>query len=80
MSASSPLKAALAPLSHVVAAQQFDRQRLGALFRLSAEMEALRARGGGQVLPGRIMATLFSSPAPGPGSASRRPCCGWGAR
>jgi aspartate carbamoyltransferase catalytic subunit len=62
MSASSPPKAALAPLSHVVAAQQFDRERLGELFRVSAEMEALRARGGGQVLPGRIMATLFYEP------------------
>ncbi|HUY24800.1 MAG TPA: aspartate carbamoyltransferase [Candidatus Saccharimonadales bacterium] len=62
MSASSPSKAALAPLSHVVAAQQFDRERLSALFGLSAQMEAVRARGGGQLLPGRIMATLFYEP------------------
>lgn len=62
MSASSPSNAALAPLSHIVAAQQFDRERLSQLFRLSAEMETVRAQGGGQLLPGRIMATLFYEP------------------
>jgi aspartate carbamoyltransferase catalytic subunit len=62
MSASSPSTAALAPLNHVVAAQQFDRERLSTLFRLSTEMETVRAAGGGQLLPGRIMATLFYEP------------------
>lgn len=62
MSASSLSAAALSPLRHVVAAQQFDRERLGELFRLSAEMEGVRLGGGGQILPGRIMATLFYEP------------------
>jgi aspartate carbamoyltransferase catalytic subunit len=52
----------LEPLHHVVAAQQFDRDRLSALFQLSAEMEQIRASGGGQLLPGQIMATLFYEP------------------
>ncbi|HVC38996.1 MAG TPA: aspartate carbamoyltransferase [Candidatus Dormibacteraeota bacterium] len=50
------------PLRHVVAAQQFDRQRLAHLLQLSAEMEQVRARGGEPLLPGRIMATLFYEP------------------
>ncbi|MGH7667428.1 MAG: aspartate carbamoyltransferase [Candidatus Dormibacteria bacterium] len=49
-------------LEHLVAAQQFDRERLTQLFQLSAEMEVLRQQGGGQLLPGRIMATLFYEP------------------
>ena len=62
MSASRPSSAALTPLRHVVAAQQFDRERLSELFRLSAEMERVRSGGGGQLLPDRIMATLFYEP------------------
>ena len=62
MSASGLAGQPLQPLRHVVAAQQFDRERLNALFELSAEMEEVRAAGGGQLLPGRIMATLFYEP------------------
>ncbi|HVB14877.1 MAG TPA: aspartate carbamoyltransferase [Candidatus Dormibacteraeota bacterium] len=62
MSASRPSGAVLVPLRHVVAAQQFDRERLDELFQLSAEMEKVREGGGGQLLPGRIMATLFYEP------------------
>ena len=63
MSASSRSSApALTPLRHVVAAQQFDRERLSHLFQLSSAMEAVRMSGGGQILPGRIMATLFYEP------------------
>ena len=62
MSASRPPGATLEPLHHVVAAQQFDRDRLSALFQLSAEMEKVRASGDGQLLPGRIMASLFYEP------------------
>ncbi|MGA7173465.1 MAG: aspartate carbamoyltransferase [Candidatus Dormiibacterota bacterium] len=62
MSTSRPPGATLEPLHHVVAAQQFDRDRLGELFQLSAEMEQIRASGGGQLLPGQIMATLFYEP------------------
>jgi aspartate carbamoyltransferase catalytic subunit len=46
----------------VVAAQQFDRERLGQLFQLTTEMERVRDSGGGQLLPGRIMASLFYEP------------------
>ncbi|HEY6538848.1 MAG TPA: aspartate carbamoyltransferase [Candidatus Dormibacteraeota bacterium] len=60
MAASRP--AAATPLEHVVAAQQFDRDRLAQLFRLTAEMEQLKEAGGGQLLSGRIMATLFYEP------------------
>jgi aspartate carbamoyltransferase catalytic subunit len=62
MSVTRPATAALSPLHHVVAAQQFDRERLGQLFQLTAEMERFRDGGGGQLLPGRIMATLFYEP------------------
>ncbi len=56
---SSP--AALTPLRHVVAAQQFDRHRLEELFAASGAMEDLIRRGS-QRLQGRIMATLFYEP------------------
>ncbi|MGH7643276.1 MAG: aspartate carbamoyltransferase [Candidatus Dormibacteria bacterium] len=59
---SRPSGASLTPLRHVVAAQQFDRERLSELFQLSTEMEHLRLRGGGQILPGQIMASLFYEP------------------
>jgi aspartate carbamoyltransferase catalytic subunit len=62
MSASRPSGAALNPLHHVVQAQQFDRDRLSELFLLATEMEKVRSGGGGQLLPGRIMATLFYEP------------------
>lgn len=62
MAASRPSGTALTPLRHVVAAQQFDRERLSELFQLSAEMEKLKERGGDSLLPGRIMATLFYEP------------------
>ncbi|MGC2191973.1 MAG: aspartate carbamoyltransferase [Candidatus Dormiibacterota bacterium] len=62
MSASRPSGATLNPLHHVVQAQQFDRDRLSELFLLTAEMEKVRSNGGGQLLPGRIMATLFYEP------------------
>ncbi|HVB54196.1 MAG TPA: aspartate carbamoyltransferase [Candidatus Acidoferrales bacterium] len=52
----------MTPLRHVVAAQQFDRDRLSELFQLSAEMEQVRSGGGGQLLPGQIMASLFYEP------------------
>ncbi len=54
--------ATLLPLRHVVAAQQFDRERLSDLFELSLDMEQLIAEGGGNLLSGRIMATLFYEP------------------
>ncbi len=49
-------------LAHVIAAQQFDRDRLRQLFERTDEMEQLRLQGGGQVLPDKIMATLFYEP------------------
>lgn len=62
MTASTPQATGLSPLYHVVSAQQFDRERLARLFRLAEEMDRVRADGGGQILPGRIMATLFYEP------------------
>ncbi len=62
MTASPTRASGTASLQHVVAAQQFDRQRLASLFRLSEEMERVRLEGGHQLLPGRIMATLFYEP------------------
>jgi aspartate carbamoyltransferase catalytic subunit len=62
MAASRPSSEALTPLRHVVAAQQFDRERLSQLFQLSAEMEKVKQSGGAELLPGRIMATLFYEP------------------
>ncbi|MGC1184079.1 MAG: aspartate carbamoyltransferase [Candidatus Dormiibacterota bacterium] len=62
MAVSEPSSAKLTPLRHVVAAQQFDRERLSQLFQLSTEMEQLRESGGAQLLPGRILATLFYEP------------------
>ncbi|HVC22384.1 MAG TPA: aspartate carbamoyltransferase [Candidatus Dormibacteraeota bacterium] len=62
MAVSKPSSATLTPLRHVIAAQQFDRERLSQLFQLSTEMERLRESGGAQLLPGRILATLFYEP------------------
>ncbi|MGH7608896.1 MAG: aspartate carbamoyltransferase [Candidatus Dormibacteria bacterium] len=62
MSAPTAAVPGLEPLRHVVAAQQFDRPRLDALFALAEQMDALREQGGGELLRGRIMATLFYEP------------------
>lgn len=49
-------------LHHVIESQQFDRQELGHIFALAAEMREVAQSGGNDLLAGRIMASLFYEP------------------
>src|SRR3989339_798540 len=49
-------------LSHVLEAQQFNKKMLRALFTLTGTMEKIAAKGGADLLQGKILASLFYVP------------------
>lgn len=49
-------------LHHVIRAQQFDREVLTDIFEVAQDMEHIVHMGGSNVLPQRVMATLFYEP------------------
>jgi aspartate carbamoyltransferase catalytic subunit len=58
----SVVESRLAPLHHVIEAQQFDRTTLIGLLELAARMEPVARSGGCAKYPNSIMATLFYEP------------------